>query len=348
MTKRISVGGVLIGVLLSASGFTAAQLPDASRLERVDGLVGEAIAAGHLPGAVVLVGRGDEVVYLEAFGDRARVPAREAMTLDTIFDLASLTKVVATTTSVMQLVEAGRVRLTDRVGTFIPEFSRYGKEDVTVRHLLTHMSGLRPDLDLPDEFDGYDEAIHRATEEVLLAPPGDRFVYSDINFFLLGEIVARVSGLPLDQYVQERIFEPLGMRDTMFNPPDTLIPRIAPTEACPPLGWPCGGPGSAMLRGTVHDPTARRMGGVAGHAGLFSTARDLSIFCRMLLGDGAIDGRRLLAPLTVAKMTTVATPPAEPNRRGLGWDIDSLFASNRGELLPIGSFGHTGFTGTSL
>ena len=348
MTKRISVGGVLIGVLLSASGFTAAQLLDASRLERVDGLVGEAIAAGHLPGAVVLVGRGDEVVYLEAFGDRARVPAREAMTLDTIFDLASLTKVVATTTSVMQLVEAGRVRLTDRVGTFIPEFSRYGKEDVTVRHLLTHMSGLRPDLDLPDEFDGYDEAIHRATEEVLLAPPGDRFVYSDINFFLLGEIVARVSGLPLDQYVQERIFEPLGMRDTMFNPPDTLIPRIAPTEACPPLGWPCGGPGSAMLRGTVHDPTARRMGGVAGHAGLFSTARDLSIFCRMLLGDGAIDGRRLLAPLTVAKMTTVATPAAEPNRRGLGWDIDSLFASNRGELLPIGSFGHTGFTGTSL
>ena len=333
--------------LLGAAS-AGAQSIDTARLAWVDALVEEAIEAGRLPGAVVLVGRGDEVVYHEAFGNRSVVPARDAMTRDTVFDLASLTKVVATTTSVMQLVEAGRIRLTDRVGTFIPEFARYGKEDVTIRHLLTHMSGLRPDLPLEDEFDGADIAIHRATEEVLLAPPGERFVYSDINFFLLGEIVARVSGLPLERYARERIFAPLGMRDTMFNPPASLAPRIAPTEACPPLGWPCDGPDAVMLRGTVHDPTARRMAGVAGHAGLFSTAADLAIFCRMLLGGGAVDGVRMLAPLTVATMTAVATPVRERNRRGLGWDIDSVFASNRGELLPLGSFGHTGFTGTSL
>ena len=354
MTRGIRCRWLVVGAVvwtLSGAGFAEAQSVAAerlARLARVDALVEEAIDAGELPGAVVLVGRGDEVIYHKVFGNRAVVPAREAMTFDTVFDLASLTKVVATTTSIMQLVEAGRVRLTDRVGTFIPEFARYGKEDVTVRHLLTHMSGLRPDLPLGDEFDGYDVAIHRATEEVLLAPPGERFVYSDINFFLLGEIVARVSGLPLDRYVRERIFEPLGMDDTTFNPPASLVPRIAPTEACPPLGWPCDGPDAVMLRGTVHDPTARRMAGVAGHAGLFSTASDLAIFCRMLMGGGAVDGTRVLAPLTVTKMTTVATPAGQRNRRGLGWDIDSVFSSNRGELLPLGSFGHTGFTGTSL
>ncbi|HAK54065.1 MAG TPA: hypothetical protein DCP38_01085, partial [Acidobacteria bacterium] len=325
---------------IAAAGAIDAQAADPIRLGRIDALVEEAIAAGQLPGAAVLVGRGDEVVYRKVFGNRSLSPTREAMTFDTVFDLASLTKVVATTTSVMQLVEAGRIRLSDRVTAFIPEFGRYGKADVTVRHLLTHMSGLRPDLPLEDEFDGTEVAIHRATEEVLLAPPGEQFVYSDINFFLLGEIVGRVSGLPLDRYVRERFFGPLGMDDTMFTPPPSLAPRIAPTEACPPLGWPCEGPDAVMLRGTVHDPTARRMDGVAGHAGLFSSLDDLARFCRMLLGGGALDGVRVLAPLTVSRMTTVSTPASQPNRRGLGWDIDSVFSSNRGELLPIGSFGH--------
>ena len=332
----------------AAPGPAAAQTADPIRLERIDALVEEAIAAGQLPGAAVLVGRGDEIVYRKVFGNRSLSPTRETMTFDTVFDLASLTKVVATTTSVMQLVETGRIRLSDRVTAFIPEFGRYGKSDVTIRHLLTHTSGLRPDLPLEDEFDGTEVAIRRATEEVLLAPPGEGFVYSDINFFLLGEIVGHVSGLPLDRYVRERIFGPLGMDDTMFNPPSSLAPRIAPTEACPPLGWPCEGPDAVMLRGTVHDPTARRMKGVAGHAGLFSSLDDLARFCRMLLGGGALDGVRVLAPLTVSRMTTVSTPASQPNRRGLGWDIDSVFSSNRGELLPLGSFGHTGFTGTSL
>ena len=320
---------------------------DRSRLSRINELVQEAIRRRELPGAVVVVGHGEEVVYQKAFGNRAVEPATEVMTLNTIFDLASLTKVVATTTSIMILVEEGRIRLTDRVASYIPSFARSGKAEITVRHLLTHTSGLRPDLDLADSWTGYDTAIAHATEEVPTAAPGERVVYSDINFFLLGDIVSRVSGMTLDRFAQSRIFEPLGMHDTMFRP-SSLVSRIAPTESCTPDGWPCGGPGATMLRGEVHDPTARRMGGVAGHAGLFSTAADLTIFCRMLLSGGTVSGSRILAPLTIARMTAPATPARLMSRRGLGWDIDSSFSSNRGDLLPLGSFGHTGFTGTSL
>jgi uncharacterized protein YbbC (DUF1343 family)/CubicO group peptidase (beta-lactamase class C family) len=321
---------------------------DIKRLDAIEPLVMEAIAEKKLPGAVVLVGHRDRVLYQKAFGNRALVPAAEPMTLDTIFDLASLTKVVATTTSVMMLVEDGRLRLSDRVASYIPGFERYGKGDITIRHLLTHVSGLRPDVDLADEWMGYDTAIELAIEELPSAPPGERFVYSDINFFLLGEIVRRVSGLPLERFANERIFAPLKMNDTMFLPPASLQQRIAPTESCTQYGWPCEGPDMKMLRGTVHDPTARRMGGVAGHAGLFGTAADLSVFARTLLAGGAFAGRRILSPLTTLKMTTPATPGGERNVRGFGWDIDSSFSANRGELLPVGSFGHTGFTGTSL
>src|SRR5439155_2481411 len=217
-----------------------------------------------------------------------------------------------------------------------------------IRHLMTHLSGLRPDLELDVEFSRAAEAIRRAVEEVPVARPGERFIYSDINYFLLGEIVRRVSGQPLDQYAKARIFEPLGMSDTMFLPPESLKPRIAPTERCATLGWPCDKPGPAFLRGVVHDPTARRMGGVAGHAGLFSTAADLSKFCRMLLDGGRLGAVRILSEATVARMTAPATPVGIAELRGLGWDIDSTYSANRGELFPIGSFGHTGFTGTSL
>jgi uncharacterized protein YbbC (DUF1343 family)/CubicO group peptidase (beta-lactamase class C family) len=310
-------------------------------------LVDAAVARHELPGAVVLVGRGDQVVYRRAFGRRAIAPAPEAMTEDTIFDLASLTKVVATTTSVMKLVEEGRIRLNDPVAQFVPDFGKYNKSGITIRHLLMHTSGLRPDLELEVEFHGADEAIRRAVEEVPTAPPGERFVYSDINFFLLGDIVRRVSGERLDTYSKTHVFEPLGMRDTTFLPPETLRPRIAPTEPCDALAWPCTG--KTFLRGVVHDPTARRMDGVAGHAGLFSTADDLSRFCRMLLGGGRLGAARVLAPATVARMTSPSTPPEMRAVRGLGWDIDSSYSSNRGELFPVGtSFGHTGFTGTSL
>ncbi len=327
---------------------SAAPAVDARRLDAIEPLVREAIGEKKLPGAVILVGRGDRTLYQKAIGNRAVSPATESMTTDTIFDLASLTKVVATTTSVMILVEQGRIRLTDRVAAFVPGFERYGKGDITIRHLLTHVSGLRPDVDLAELWMGSDRAVALAIEEVPTARPGERFVYSDINFFLLGDIVRRVSGQPLDQFARTRIFEPLGMKDTMFNPPESLKARIAPTESCTRYGWPCQGPDMSMLRGIVHDPTARRMGGVAGHAGLFSTAADLAIFSRMLLNGGSHNGARILSPLGVEKMISPSTPGLEPNTRALGWDVDSSFSSNRGELLPIGSFGHTGFTGTSL
>ena len=181
-----------------------------------------------------------------------------------------------------------------------------------------------------------------------MAAPGERFIYSDIGFFLLGHIVEVVSKQTLDAFLKARAFGPLGMHDTMFLPPESLRERIAPTEGCEPLAWPCSTPGAPMLRGVVHDPTARRMGGAAGHAGLFSTGDDLAIFAQMLLADGRWKGARVLSPLTVAKMMRPATPAAMQPVRGLGWDIDTSFSTNRGELLPVGSFGHTGFTGTSL
>ena len=322
--------------------------PAAGRFAAVDRLVDEAIAAKLTPGAVVLIGRADEVLYEKAYGQRALVPAVEPMTVDTVFDLASLTKVVATTTSVMRLIEQGRIRLNDSVASIIPGFERYGKGDITIRHLLTHVSGLRPDVDL-DPWEGYETAIELARDEVPTSAPGERFVYSDINFFLLGEIVSRVSGKRLDQYAREEIFEPLGMIDTQFNPPASKLARIAPTERCDTMGsTPCNAPDAPPLRGVVHDPTSRRMGGVAGHAGLFSTARDLSRFARMILGGGRLGTTRLLSAATVAKMSSPATPAGMAAVRGLGWDIDSQFSTNRGELFPIGSFGHTGFTGTSL
>jgi uncharacterized protein YbbC (DUF1343 family)/CubicO group peptidase (beta-lactamase class C family) len=333
---RIRVATLLLAVATAAPA--AQQAIDLSRFNQIQPLVEQAIRDRKLPGAVVLIGRGDDVVYQKAIGNRAVEPAVEPMTADTIFDVASVTKVVATTTSVMQLMEEGRIRLTDRVSSFIPGFERHNKTDITIRHLLTHTSGLRPDLDLADAWSGYDKGIELAIDEVPTSAPGERFVYSDINFLLLGEIVRRVSGMPLDQYAAQNIFTPLGMKDTGFRPAASLVPRIAPTEKVD----------GQMLRGVVHDPTSRRMGGVAGHAGLFSTAADLSIFCRMLLDGGRYNGARILSPLTVAKMTSPTTGSGDPNVRGLGWDIDSSYSSNRGELLPVGSYGHTGFTGTSL
>ena len=345
---RVWGRGLLACVWLLVQAVAVSAEIDRARLDRIETLIEDAIRDGRLPGAVVVVGHAGEVVYEGVFGARVLDGPPEAMTLDTIFDLASLTKAVATTTSVMILVEEGRLRLGDRVVTHLPEFASDGKGRITIEHLLTHVSGLRPDLPLEERFEGADTAIARAADEVPEAGPGERFIYSDINFFVLGEIVRRVTGQTLDRFAHDRVFAPLGMTDTGFIPAPSLTPRIAPTEPCAPLAWPCGGDGAVMLRGRVHDPTARRMGGVAGHAGLFSTAADLARFCRMLLGGGALDDVRILAPLTVARMTRVSTPPHLADRRALGWDIDSRFSSNRGDLFPVGSYGHTGFTGTSL
>jgi len=305
-----------------------------SRLSGLDAIIEDAIRDGQIPGAVLLVGHDGQVVYRKAFGNRSLEPRREAMTVDTIFDMASLTKVLATTAAVMQLVGKGEIKDNDPVAKYIPEFAQNGKEDVTVRELLTHHSGLAPDLDLTQPWEGHDTGLRMAFGEKLNDPPGSRFVYSDINFIVLGALVERVSEMPLDQYCSKHIFTPLAMSHTRFVPPASWLRMIAPTQYDDQ---------DKMLRGVVHDPTARRMGGVAGHAGLFSTADDLAKFAEFLLHGGAV-----LSPLLIEKMTTPQQPPTSQVLRGFGWDIDSPFSSNRGELLPVGSFGHTGFTGTSL
>jgi uncharacterized protein YbbC (DUF1343 family)/CubicO group peptidase (beta-lactamase class C family) len=309
---------------------------EADRFAPLDALLKDAVQKGRAPGAVLLVGHNGTFVYRKAFGYRALDPSKEPMTVDTIFDLASLTKVMATTSCVMRLVQLGQVKLNDPVAKYIPEFAHNGKDDVTVRQLLTHYSGLRPDLDLKQYWSGLEEGYTRANAEKLINPPGSVFVYSDINFVVLGELVQRVGGMPLDQYAQTYIFGPLGMTSTRFLPPADWKPRIAPTERDERTGQ--------ILRGVAHDPTARRMGGVAGDAGLFSTADDVAKFAQALLNGGA----PVFSPWIVEKMTTPQQPPNLTDVRGLGWDIDSPFSSNRGELLPVGSFGHTGFTGTSL
>jgi uncharacterized protein YbbC (DUF1343 family)/CubicO group peptidase (beta-lactamase class C family) len=306
----------------------------------VDQVINQAIEQGRMPGAVLLVGHDGKVIYRKAYGKRALVPQPEAMTLDTVFDCASLTKVVATTSSLMKLFEAGRFRLNDKITDYIPEFQG-GKSDITLRQLFTHFSGLQPDVPLTTPWSGYDTGIKLACTFKPGGPPATRYVYSDINFILLGELVHRLSGTMLSDYARENIFLPIGMKESLFQPPASLVPRIAPTERLPVKTGP-------PLRGVVHDPTARNMGGVAGHAGLFSTADDLSRFAQMMLNGGELDGVRLFSPLTVAKFIEPQTPPDQPILRGLGWDVDSPHSGNRGELFPIGSYGHTGFTGTSL
>jgi uncharacterized protein YbbC (DUF1343 family)/CubicO group peptidase (beta-lactamase class C family) len=344
-----SVSAQLPAAQPSAEGFSA------ERLALMDAAIAEAIARKELPGAVVLVGRHGKVVWRKAYGARAVEPQREAMTTDTIFDLASLTKVVATTTSVMRLVEQGKVRLSDPVVQIIPEMKGEGRDAITIENLLTHMSGFAPDFDLRDRWAGYDEAMKRLYREPLRSTPGTRFVYSDINYIALGEVVHRVSGMMLDEFARRNIFAPLGMRDTGFRPDAKLRSRIAPTEKrrsqmnyLGDSGADAGSEGEQWLRGQVHDPTSFRMGGVAGHAGLFSTADDLAVFCQMLLNGGAYGNARILSPLTIATMTQPHAVSESGAARGLGWDIATTFSSNRGDLFPLGSFGHTGFTGTSI
>jgi len=333
-TRPIRALFVLALLVVPTSAAKAAKAGSYARLAVIDTIIKQAIDSGQIPGAVVLVGHRGRVVYRKAFGYRALEPRRERMTVDTIFDLASLTKVVATTTAVMQLVERGEVRPNDPVAKYLPEFAQNGKEDITVRELLTHYSGLEPDLDLKTAWQGKATAYAMALAEKPQDPPGAQFVYSDINFITLGALVEEVSKMTLDNYTQSKIFAPLKMTHTRYLPPPSWRSKTAPTQY---------DDDGVMLRAVVHDPSARRMGGVAGHAGLFSTADDLAKFAQALLS-----GSKVLSPLAVEKMSTPQQPPNATSLRGFGWDIDSPFSTNRGDLLPVGSFGHTGFTGTSL
>jgi uncharacterized protein YbbC (DUF1343 family)/CubicO group peptidase (beta-lactamase class C family) len=338
------------------------------RLSKIDEAVLESIARKDTPGAVVLVARKGRIVYRKAFGDRAIEPTREPMTVDTIFDLASLTKIVATATSMMILVERGKVSLADPVALYIPEFAKFGKERVTIEQLMTHRAGLPPDNEIGD-YVGKIDPIEKICELRLSYEPGTRFVYSDVGFIVAAEIIRRVSGKPLDEFAYSNIFRPLAMEDSRFGQyfnyikdglhaleiqtgarvaelapqhPKVdswkrLLERIAPTENRE----------GRWMRGEVHDPRAYEMGGVAGHAGLFSTADDLAIFCQMILNKGEYNGARILAPYTVERMVSAQTLPTS-QMRGIGWDINTSYSSNRGDLFPVGTFGHTGFTGTSI
>jgi len=299
-------------------------------------VVEKAVEEGAFPGAVALVGKGNRIVAKEAFGYAMVVPEKREMKIDTMFDLASLTKPVATATSIMILVDRGLLRLDDAVALFIPEFGKNGKESITIRQLLTHTSGL-PDWEPFYEYcSSYDEVISAVCDVSLRYEPGEEYLYSDLGYMLLGEIVHRVSGKTLDLFAQKNIFEPLGMEDTMFNPQSK--DRCAATELCP---WR-----NRVIIGEVHDENAYAMGGVSGHAGLFSTAKDLFIFSQMMLNEGEYRGKRILSPYAVREMTEEQT--GGKGDYGFGWMMKSETHSSGGDLISERSYGHTGFTGTSI
>ena len=298
-----------------------------------DSVINDAIARHDIPGAVLLVGMDGKTIYKKAYGNRSLVPTVEPMTEDTVFDIASLTKSF-TACAVLDLVRQGKVRSNDSVARYLPDFAQNGKQDITIRMLLTHHSGLAPDLDLSMPWEGKEEAYRRAMSEKLMDPPGSRFVYSDINYEVLGFLVEKVSGKTLPQAIEDAVLKPLKMDHTRFQPGTDVVPKIAPTTPDEK---------GVMMRGTVHDPTARRMGGVAGHAGLYSIADDLAKYAKAF-----ISRKGFLTPELLEKMETPQQPPWSNELRAFGWDIDSPFANNRGELFPAGSFGHTGYTGTSM
>jgi CubicO group peptidase (beta-lactamase class C family) len=322
----------------------------AAQLHLIDDAVAAAIQAHETPGAVVLIARHGKIGYWKAYGSRALQPQVEPMTKDTLFDMASLTKVLATAPAIMLLAQNGQVRLGDRVKRYLPLFAGGGKDNITVRQLLVHYSGLPADFDLSKRWQGRDAALEELWRIPTLGPAGKEFLYSDLNFITLGEIVRAVSGKSLELFVQQNLYQPLGMTETTYLPPASWVPRIAPTESRQRSEEYLKGNADAaappMLRGEVHDPTSWRMGGVAGHAGLFSSARDVAIYAQMLLDRGRVRGKSLLSPLAVQAMTSPQSPAGGPVR-GFGWDIDTSYSSPRGDLFS-GGFGHTGFTGTSL
>ena len=310
---------------------------DTEHLDRIDGLVAKALSEGKMPGCVVGIGRRGRFVYRKAFGHRSLQPRREPMTVDTVFDMASLTKPIATATSIMILVDRGEVRLRDRVAEYIPEFEQNGKERVTIHDLLTHQSGLLPDNALADYEHGPDEAWRRIWALDLRAEPRTQFIYTDVGFLTLGEVIRRVSGLDVHAFSSTCIFQPLGMTETGYLPRSHLRPRTVVTEQRE----------GRWMQGEVHDPRAYLLGGVAGHAGLFSTVDDLAVYASMMLGRGAWQGCHVMSDSANRAMTGHHSIPGG-HIRGLGWDKASSYSSNRGEWMSDAAFGHGGFTGTAM
>ena len=346
---------IVLGVLNAASGqsLPAAKPEDmdmsSKHLAYLDQIIGAAIIKKDFPGAVLLVSHKGKIVFRKAYGDSQRIPDNRPMAADMIFDLASVTKPVATATSVMILAERGQVRLWDKVTDYVPEFSTwYGEkgiagEEARLWHLLTHTSGLPPYTDAKEAGKKLGDPCATADLVRLIAgipkesPVGTTFVYSCLNYITLAHIVHQVTGKTIAEFAQEMIFRPLGMTRTFYRPPDSLRAFCVPTEVV----------NGAPLRGVVHDPLARLQGSVSGNAGLFSTADDLAVFAQMLLNKGEWRGVRVLSPLTVERMTEIY-PKVGGSGRGLGWDLDSDYATVRGDLFGPTSYGHSGYTGTSV
>ena len=313
--------------------------PAALEIPEIDAIVTRAVRAGRTPGAVVIVGRRDGVVFRSAYGRRAIIPQREEMTPDTIFDLASLTKPLVVGSLIQWLVQEGRLDVRRRVVDYLPEFGVREKYLVTVEQLLLHTSGLPPSNSLNDFKHGPERARELTLGGWLYKRSGREFIYSDIGYIALGEMIEAITGERLDQTAQRVIFGPLGMRDTRYCPELCSDPRIAPTELN--YGWV-----KNPIRGEPSDTRAHRLGGVSGNAGLFASADDLARFARMLLSDGELDGVRVLDAESVAElMRPRAVPKA---KRTLGFDVSSGFSSGRGHLLSENAIGHSGYTGTSF
>ena len=314
---------------------------DPRQLAQIDAVIEEHITFGAFPGAVVLIARSGMIVKHTSYGMAMEIPTRRAMTLSTIFDLASLTKAVVTALLAMRLVEQNLWRLDDSLKRFLP---RFNEPTIKIKHLLTHTAGLPPWANLFWLGAGKEKVLEQIYENrwpiaSALFPPGQLVLYSDLGFILLGEAIEKVAGVKLDRLAREWIFTPLGMKDTMFNPADDLKSRIAATEDDPTRG--------GVLIGMVHDENAWAMGGVSGHAGLFSTAADLAIYAQMLLNSGLYGEERVLSSRSIQLMTSPQTEGLN-ERRGLGWLLQGKKTVSAGDLFSESAFGHTGFTGTSL
>ncbi len=335
--KTIKLFVFLAVIVFPVCAAASINMPDqVSCRNDIDTLLKGAISHGLIAGGVALVGDSREDIFCKAYGKMSGSPDARPLDERALFDIASLTKVVATTPSIIKLVEEGRISLLDPVSKWFPEFVGKGKDDILVLHLLTHTSGLR-DI-CPSATDTMHDLIEKTASYPLKERPGSRFHYADINFILLGELVGRVSHSRLDIYAAQKIFIPLSMLDTRFNPDRQDIPRCAATLNID----------NSLLFGRVQDNTSFHFGGVAGHAGLFSTAQDLSRFCRMILNKGILDGERVFSEKTVEQMTIPYFFQNGKIKRGLGWDIESPFSSPRGEVFSELSFGHTGFSGCSI
>lgn len=305
-------------------------------LDAINDLVEQAIGEAKLPGAVVTIGYRGSIVFQKSYGNRRSVPVSEPMQNDTVFDLASLTKPIATATSIMHLVDRGKISIDDKVADHLPDFAKEGKQDVTVKQLLLHIGGLIPDNAMADYSDGPEITRQKFLGLKFNYQPGTKFRYSDVGFQVLGELILAKTGKTVAEYSSENIFQPLKMIETGYLPGESLRKRAAPTQQRD---------GQWMV-GEVHDPRAYAMGGIAGHAGLFGTADDLAIYSQMMLQGGSYKGIQILAKETFDAMTAAYEVPNA--KRGLGWDKQSGYSSNRGESMTPSAFGHGGFTGTAI